>query len=149
MPPETEPLGTESSTENEKYRPYYILGLPLAVLLCICAITYIVASKEQSFVAIPIVIIALGMLRQTRWVMIWLSTPAEQKILARGLESEPLIRFLRAWLRQLPGGTDTKSPIRPHDEGDDGCGLEDESEPDALRECGQTRAAVQEGGEAR
>lgn len=86
------------SQQYRRYRPYYIVGLPLLLLACIGAITFIIYQGDSPFRAVPLMLLGFGMLRQMRWVMVWISTPAERRVLARNVEHEPLISVITAWL---------------------------------------------------
>jgi hypothetical protein len=66
--------------------------------------TWILIVTRDTALAAPMVVASFGMTRLLRWSMIWASTPAERKILARQLEREPIVGLIRGWLTRGKGG---------------------------------------------
>jgi hypothetical protein len=101
-----------ASPEKRRFRPFFIIVLPLLWLLCMGAATWVVISTRQLLLAAPLAIVALGPARMMRWAMFWLSTPEERELLAPYVDREPLLRVLRDFYTQHRGAQPPPPPKR-------------------------------------
>jgi hypothetical protein len=95
-----------------RYRPFIILTIPALFLACVGATSCVLLVTRDAQLSIPLVIITFGPSRLMRWVMVWLSTPEEQRIFASGLNHEPLIGIIRAWISGKIAEGQAKGPSR-------------------------------------
>lgn len=82
------------------YRGLYIVGVPSIALACVGAMTYVLAATGDAIVATPLMFVAMSLIKRTGWIMLWLSTPGERKILRPLLESQTgaVPTNLRTWI---------------------------------------------------
>jgi hypothetical protein len=76
------------SSEKRRYRPFYIVCLPLLFLVCIVAATIVAITTHEPLRTAPLIIAAFGLIGLMRWTMIWLSLPEERKLFGRVMDHE-------------------------------------------------------------
>jgi hypothetical protein len=79
----------KSPLGKTKYRFLFNVGVPSLLLACVGGIVWIAVCTGNPLPAVPLAVVACGVLRQNQWIMIWLSTPAEKKLLAKKLDRAP------------------------------------------------------------
>lgn len=82
--------------EMRRFRPYVIILVPIFFLICIAGGAGVLIYTRDVVLAAPFFLASYGPARMMRWVMVWLSTPDEQQIFARGLNYEPVLGVFRA-----------------------------------------------------
>lgn len=91
------------------HRTFFTYSLLLLFAACLAAASWILGAHRDPLAAAPFVFGVFLVNRNIRWSMFWASTPEEQKVLARGMEHEPLLSVLREWIKR-GRGTDPASP---------------------------------------
>ena len=82
-------------TERGRYRPFVIVALPILLLAWSISAAVTLAVTQQAAAAVPLGLVALALVRMMRWPMVWLSTPAERKVLAPTMKHEPVTSLFR------------------------------------------------------
>jgi hypothetical protein len=93
-------MTTPASPYQRRYRTCFIIGLPMLFLACMGTIAYVSISTGSGLATTPLLFLGVGILRLMRWVIIWLSTPQEQKLFARSMDREPLLGLIRGFIKR-------------------------------------------------
>lgn len=80
-------------------RILYILIPPTGLMVCIAGMIVAACTQAGLFTLSPLAAVAFGCLRQLRWSMVWLSTPAELSVLRSGIGSDRITDSLHSQLR--------------------------------------------------
>lgn len=81
-----------ASMEKRVFRPFIILCVPLLFLACVAAAVCVQVNTHDAILAAPFAIVALGLLRPLRWVMLWLSTSNEREALVCQYPNQRMLR---------------------------------------------------------
>ncbi len=77
------------------------ISVALLIYFAACSAGVFWLAKEgEPWAATPLAFLAFGLLRETRLIMFWLSTPTERAVLAQHIAREPLIKALANLLRR-------------------------------------------------
>jgi hypothetical protein len=96
--------------ERRRYRPFFILGLPILFLACVGVAGWVMTTSQNVYLATPFLLAAFALIKLIRWTMLWVSSPEERRVLARNMDREPLIGLFREFLRRHWGGQQPPQP---------------------------------------
>gem|GEM_PF-5219552 len=82
--------------QSARYRPVYIVGMPVLLMVCIVATTVTLLVTSEPLAGLPLLAVSLTLLAHMRCIIIWLSTPAERRILRATPMREAVTRRARS-----------------------------------------------------